>query len=318
MTIKTHKFVAGVLNLLVIVLSMQGLLAILNLNQPEIYARTAFIVGLFYILQILLMYDLHFKIPGALSRARQKHENLAKSLGRNFKIWGSAFWDRIEHLRKWTFLRQWLNYLIVPGIIFWSTVSIFYIHFGFPKIQQLFAALSSLALFLHYFYLKEMFLRKSEQIDQDIFVVLSVVKIYASSIMFGAALALVKRYCLDADYLVFGIFALTFLLIWQALYQHRYINFKNLLITALIAFVMAFLGKVVLVYWGYNHFTAAVFMATCYNFMWGIFHRQLDKALTLKALVEIILVSLIILGMVVSVTNFRAQLIDDCQYELGL
>jgi ABC-type enterochelin transport system permease subunit len=84
----------------------------------------------------------------------------------------------------------------------------------------------------------------------------------------------------------------------------------------LIALIMGIIGQVVYVYWGYNYFTAAVFLTACYNFFWGVFHYRLDKALTRKAFWEILIVSLIIGSMVISVTNFSARLLDSCQYKL--
>jgi hypothetical protein len=93
------KIFLSILNLAVVLGSFEGLIAILNLNQPEIYVRTAFIVGLFYILQIVLLYDLHLKTPGSLERARAKHENIVSGFVRNINIFGSAFWDRCRHFR---------------------------------------------------------------------------------------------------------------------------------------------------------------------------------------------------------------------------
>jgi hypothetical protein len=318
MQLKTQKIITAGLNLIVVVWSFEILITILNLNQPAIFARTAFIVGLFYILQIVLLYDLHFKNKGALGRARQQHGHLVEGMEKNLKVFFSAFWDRCAHLREIKFIKQWLNYLILPGIIFWSTIAIFFVEFGFLKVQQSFAILSSLALFINYFYLKEIFLRGKERVDTDVFVMMSMIKIYASAIAYGASIAIIRRYCLDSRLLVLGIFAITFLLIWQALYQHKKTGIKNLSYALLMSVVMAELGNLVLVYWGYNHFTAAIFLATCYNLMWGVFHYKLDKALTVKALLEILLVSAIILGMIFGVTNFRARLLDDCRYEFSL
>ena len=79
---------------------------------------------------------------------------------------------------------------------------------------------------------------------------------------------------------------------------------------------MAAVGQVVYVYWGYNYFTAAVFLTACYNFFWGIFHYHLDKSLTWRAFWEILIISLIMGGMVISVTNFHARLLDSCQYRV--
>jgi hypothetical protein len=318
MTKRTHRTIAAILNLVVVVGSFEGLISILNLDQPLIYVRTAFIVGLFFILQIVLLYDLHFKTPGSISRAKKKHESLAQGIAKSFKVLGWALWDRCAHFREAKFVKQWLNYLILPGIIFWASISLFFVNFGFPKEQQIFAGLSSIALYLNYFYLKEIFSRGNEMVDPDVFVALSIVKIYASAIVYGASLALIRRYCLPSSLLVLGTFALTFLLVWQALFQHKMTTLKNLGITVLIALLMSQLANLVLVFWGYNYFTAAVFLATCYNLMWAVFHYSLDRSLTWRTFWEILVISVIIAGMVFSVTNFKARILDDCQYTLSL
>ncbi|HVY67304.1 MAG TPA: hypothetical protein VHA30_00180, partial [Patescibacteria group bacterium] len=294
----------------------EALIAIINLNQPALFIRTAAYVSLFYILQIVLLYDLHFKARGSYARARQRHERVPQAALRRLKILGSAFGERFAHLGEWRFLKTWLNYLILPLLIFWSTITIFYVNFGFYREQQIFALLSAAALFFNYWYLKEIFARGRERVDRDIFIVLSMVKIYAGAIAYGASLAIVRYYCLSSAYLALGAFALTFLLIYQALFQHRLMTGRNLLITLVIAGVMSQLANLVIVYWGYNYFTGAVFLAACYNLMWGIFHYQLDRALTWRSLAEILAISLIIMAMLLSVTNFRARLTDACQYRL--
>ena len=88
-------------------------------------------------------------------------------------------------------------------------------------------------------------------------------------------------------------------------------------IAFVISLVMGIVGYGVYVWWGYNNFTAAVFMAACYNLMWGVFHYSLDKALTPRALLEILVISLIIIGMILEVTNFKARILDGCQYYLS-
>jgi hypothetical protein len=331
MSRKIHKTIAAFLNLLVVVGSFEVLISILNLNQPALFLRTAFYVGLFYILQIVLLYDLHYKNRGAFLRAKKKHESVSHAFHKFIKIMGSALWDRVSHLREANFVRQWFNYLILPGIIFWGSIAVFFVNFGFPKIQQIFVFLSSIALILNYWYLKEIFDRgslklseknqehdKSLKVDDDVFVVLSLVKIYASALMLGACLALVRYYCLDAKLLFMSVFGLTFLLLYQALFQHQLINYKNLTGSLIIAFIMALASCVVLVLWGYNYFTAAMFLAALYNLLWGVFHYYLDRSLTWHAFWEILIVSAIVAGMVFSVTNFRAKLLDGCKYEISL
>ena len=318
MTLKTHKAIHAAINLVVAIVSFEALIAIINLNEPVIYIKTAFYIGWFYILQTILLYDLHYKNRGSLERARKQHAGMAASFKRNLKVFLSAFTDRCRHLARWHFFRNWLVYLILPGVIFWGTVCLIFINFGFTRIQQIFAVLSAGALFLNYWYLKEIFSRAKEVVDPDIFVVLSIVKIYASALAYGVIIALIRRYCLDATYAILGTFCTTFLLIFQALFQHRLVNLKNMAITLLICLVMAILSWGVLIFWGYNYFTAAIFLATCYNLMWAIFHHNLDNALTWQNFWEILIVSIIVAAMVLSVTNFKARILDDCRYGFTL
>src|SRR3989344_2642877 len=93
------KVITSALNLIVVVAIFEALIYILNLNQPEIFIRTAFYVGLFYILQIAIFYDLHFKGVAGFER---------------------SVWQRLKHFKQWHFVHNWFNYLILPGIIFWS------------------------------------------------------------------------------------------------------------------------------------------------------------------------------------------------------
>ena len=318
MNSKTGKFFGAILNLCIVVGGFEGLIAILNLNQPDVYARTAFYVGLFYIFQIFLLYDLHLKNPGSFKRAKDLHQGMSHWFVKGCKIVSSALWDRCAHLREGKFFRLWLNYLVLPGMIFWASIAILFVNFGFYRIQQIFVLLSGAALFLNYWYLKEIFSRGRERVDRDIFVAMSVVKVYASAIVYGAIIVMVRRYCLDAHYLTLAVFCCTFLLIYQALFQHRLINIQNLAITLAIAIVMSFIGYGVLVFWGYNYFTAAVFMAACYNLLWAVFHYHLDKALTWSAFWEIFAISVIICAMVFSITNFRARILDDCSYSIPM
>ena len=296
MTQANHKRIYAALTALAVVGTFEGLIAILNLNQPQLFFKTGFYAGLFYIIYVALIYDLHYKDRSGFSASF------------------SAIAARFKHLLDFKFIREWLHYLILPGLIYWGSLAVFFLNFGFPKIQQLVAVFSSAAFLVNYLYLKEIFRRGKETVDRDIFVALSVVKIYASTLVFGAALALVRSYCLSSWFLGAGIFALSFLLIYQALFQHRLINYKNLTASLLMSLAMSAISFFVLVFWGYNYFTAAVFLAACFNLMWGIFHYHLDHALTWQAFWEILVINALIAGMVFGVTNFRAKVFNACSY----
>ncbi len=307
MSIKTQKIISAAINALAAFGGFAVLVKILNLNQVGAYVSTAFYVWLFFALQTIFLYDLHLKNPRAWTRSK----SAASGLG----PWIAALQERMAHFKDWGFFIKWLNYLLLPGIIFWSTISVFFTNFGFIKIQVFFALLSGAALVLNYWYIKEVFSRNKEKADQDVFVGLSMVKIYASALMYGASLSLIRHYCLDPGYFFWGAFALAFLLIYQALYQHRLVNLKNLLITLGISGLMSALAYWTAIFWGYNYISAAIFLGVFYNFFWGVFHYHLDKSLTRRAFAEILIVSVAIAAMALGTTNFKAKIFDSCQYQ---
>ncbi len=318
MHLKTQKIISSFLLSLVVILGFQALIYILNLNQSGLFIKSAGYIWAYLILHIALIYDLHFRDRGGWARAVKKHQNVISTAGRNSKIFFSALADRVAHLRKVTFLRHWVNYLILPSVVFWGTVGVLYVNFGFLKIQEITAVLSSVAVILNYWFLREVVVREEEVVGSDVFITLSVVKIYAVTLAFASSLALVRHYCLSPKYFAVGIFALTFLLIYQALFQHRLISAKNLSLSLGIGFILGLTGYFLIIFWGYNYFTGAVFLAVFYNLLWGLFHYSLDKALNLKVFVEIAVISLLLASMVFSVTNFKAKLLDGCQYRISL
>lgn len=314
MTHKTQKIIATLLIGFAVVAGFEALIYILNLNQAAIYLQVAFWIFLYLMFNIVFLFDLHVKNPGSWQRAKQKHGGVASYFYRQAKTFFSALWDRFEHLHRWSYIRQWLHFLLLPGFIFWASISLFYVNFNFIRIQQTIAVLSSTALILYYWYLKELFYRRKEIMDSDIFIALTVVKIYTIGLLYGAALSMLRYFCLPPLYFSAEVFGFTFLLLYQSLYQHRRINGYTLACAMLIAVMMAAIGQLVYLHWGYNYFTGAIFMAAAYNLFWGVFHYRLDHVLTRQSFFEIVLISVLIASMLFSVTNFRAKILDGCEY----
>lgn len=321
MRIKTQKVITALLIAAASAGGFEALLAIINLNQPVIYLQTAFWIFLYLMLMIVFLFDLHFKKSGSWQRAKQKHTNIPSSVHRHTRIVFTAFWDRFEHLRRWAYIRQWLHFLLLPGFIFWATISLFFTNYSiflssshYWYTQQTLALLSSVALVADYWFLKEVFYRRREVVDSDIFVVLTVIKIYAAGILFAAALAMLRFYCLNPLYYSLEVFGYTFLLVYQALYQHRRINHYTITITLLISLMMGLIGQMVYIYWGYDYYTGAIFMTACYNLFWGIFHYRLDRSLTKQTFIEILAISILVAAMVMTTTNFHARILDGCNY----
>lgn len=312
MDIKKQKFISAILIAIAVLGGFQALIYIVNLNQIKTFVWLVLAIYIYLFLKISLLYDLHFKNPGSLKRARTRHESVSHWANRTTKILLAAFWDRIRHFREWKFLSVWANYLLLPGFIFWATVGIFYINLGRFAIQQIFAFLSALAIIICYWFIKEIYTSKEEKIALNIFAALSSVKIYTALIVYGVILLFTRYYCLEPKYLFLAVFACTFLLIYQALFQHKFINIKNISRILLIAFLQGFIAYEVYLFWGYNYLTAAVFITSFYNLFWGIFHHSLEHTLYKRVFWEIVAVSLFIALLSVSATNFKAQILPGC------
>ena len=314
MTLKRQKIISLVFIVLSLILSLQSLIYIVNLNQIVTFLHLALWIWIYLWVVIFLLYDLHFKNPGALARAKFRHESVTHWFSRSVKITISAFWERISHLRKWQEVRQYLNYLLLPGFIFWATVGIFYVSLGQVKLQEIYALLSTIALGLHYWYLKETFFRHKEVVDEDVFVAMSVVKIYGIALVYAASFVLTRRYCLEPHYFVTAVFCFSFLLIYQALFQHNLIKINTIITTIAISAVLGVLAYFVYINWGYNYLTAAIFLAAFYNLFWATYHYHLDKTLTAKAFFEIFLICMLVAFLVLSNTNFKARILDGCMF----
>lgn len=311
-TLRQQKIISSALIAIVAYGGFEIVVYILNLNQPVLFIKSAFAVWLYLAFKITFLYDLHFKQAGALQRSKKRHEAVSHKVLRIISIILSAVSDRFSHLLKKHHWAQFQNYLILPGLVFWGTVILLYVNMGNVRLQQILILLSGSALVVNYWYLKEVFFRKTEKLDPDIFSGLGGVKIYASTIIFAASLAIMRRFCLDHWYFLAAVFGVTYLLAHQALFQHRMLYLKSMGWVLLLSATQAWLAFFVYSYWGYNYFTAGVVMTAVYNLMWGTLHYHLDKALTKKAFFEMLLVCLIVSAMLISVTNFKARLLDGC------
>ncbi len=310
MNIKNPKLISAALISIVVVGGLQALIYILNLNQLRIYLHVAFWIYIYLILKITLLYDLHYKNPEAWEQLEAKYPGA--KLMQKIKALGKAFWERLAHLRRWSELKQWLNYLILPGFLYWPSVCLFYLHMGDLKTQQLIATLSGFALIFTYWHLKEIFTRKDEQIKTGAITALSLIKLYAAFLVFTSAIGITRHFCLGLEHYALGIFSLSYLLIHQALFQFRLLSLKAVGLTLLFSAIITLFALIVYIHWGLNYFTAGAFLMVWYNFFWNLLHHYAEKHLTWSGLMELLAVTIIASVMLLGATNFRSRISDTC------
>lgn len=312
MTQKTQKKLSAFFVGCATLLGFQSLVYIVNLNQTETFLKTAFWVWLYLSAMILVFFDLHFKTLGGLALARKKHESVGHKLVRAVKIFFSALNYRLSHYFRIKEMKTFLVYLVLPSFLFWFTVAVFYSNMGRTNIQQLYAWISTLSMVVVFWYLKEVFHRKTERVDSDIFAVFSVAKIYTLTLAYSSGLVLMRRYCLQPKFYAVLIFAVSFLLIYQALFQHGLVKIKHLASALGISAVMGVAGYLIYTFWGLNYFSAAIFMAAIYNLMWGSYHYHLDHGLNRKVFFEILIICFAVAFLVFVNTNFKERILGSC------
>jgi hypothetical protein len=295
----------------------EALIYTLRLNEIFLFLRVSLYIYIFLVLKIAVLYDLHFKGRDSWKKAKKKHESVRHRLTRTAKIWLSAIHGRFRHIVHWTYFRQFHNYILLPSLVYWGTIGIIYL--VEPQnfyLQQTFALLSGAALIVCYWYLKEIFYQKKDKIEKSIFQILTVIKLYAAFLLFTASLGVARNFCLDDSLYLSAVFVLTFWLLYQAMFQHNFINANNLVFAFAISAIMMLFAFAVYRGWGVtdtDYLTAGIFLVSWYNFFWGIFHHYLDKEkFSGKVFLEMTVLALLVSSMMVSITNFKARLLFSC------
>lgn len=295
-----HKLLSTLIVTVASFLGFEALSHIIGVYQLKGSLYVAFYVYAFHIFWLTFVFDLHLKKRGVLAIARLNH--------RGTKMFWEAFKNRVAHMRKWEYLRHYQNYLVLPGIIYWGTVTLLFLNPFKYQLKQLIAASSTIALSVAYWYMKEHVSKNLETRDHWL-KVLSIVKLYAAFLIFSAIFGVTLVYAFGATFLFAANLTLTFLLLYQALFQHRLLDFSIFLWIALIAIAQAVLAVAVFSYWNNEYFAAGLVLVAVYNTMWGILHHYLDKTVTKKLVFEYFVMMLFIISFVLATHNFNQRVI---------
>src|SRR5258708_18585191 len=166
---------------------LESLVYIRNLYDPEIYRQnpvyieTSFFIYLILVIWLHFIFDLHFR----------DREPTATGFWHAIKI-------RFKHFANWEHFRYFQNYLILPGLVYWGSIILIGINFGHVKLQQFIAVISSVSLIICYSLFKEIFHRRQLPIEDNHFVILTYVKLYASWVLYAGALGIVWYYCFQS------------------------------------------------------------------------------------------------------------------------
>jgi hypothetical protein len=292
---KTHKAISVFVISLISFIGLESLVYINNLYQPQIFIMASGYVYLFLVIWLHFIFDLHFKDTQHLDAT-----TLWRSIVRRFK-----------HFMVWEHFRYFQNFLILPGLIYWGSIILIGINFQRDRIQHFIAIASSIALVCAYSLFKEVFHQKQTPIQNNHFIVLTYVKVYASWLVYAGSLGIVWYYCLSTWTFYAVVFLVTLMLLYQALFQFCKITLQNLGYAVLVSILMSVASYFVYQNWNVNYFSAGLFMTALYNLFWNLLYQTIKGTRTPRAIAEQFAIFLLIVIMVFGVTNFNAK-IDRC------
>ncbi|OGE73663.1 MAG: hypothetical protein A3I07_02100 [Candidatus Doudnabacteria bacterium RIFCSPLOWO2_02_FULL_42_9] len=278
----------------------QAISTTLSLYQLNSGLYLSLYIYAFHLIWLTFMFDLHLKKRGVLANAKLNHTGVRM-------LW-MALLERFEHLRNWHYFRHYQNYLVLPGIIYWGTVTLLLLNPFNIGLKQILVFSSTIAMAVAYWYMKEHVSRKLEHQDHWI-LVLSLVKLYGAYIIFASTVGVTFYFGFNAFFLSLSVLTLTFFLVYQALFQHRLLNFTIFFWILLIAVMMALVSFWVYSNWNSEYLTAGLVMLAVYNAAWGILHHRLDNTLTKKVAFEYLAMMVFIVTLVFAGHNFNQRIL---------
>ncbi|MGE5393000.1 MAG: hypothetical protein ACM3NH_04625 [Candidatus Saccharibacteria bacterium] len=281
-------------------LGFEALSLALRLYQLQVFALMAVVIYGFHFFWLTFIFDLHLKQRGNLAAGRLL--NL-----KGLRLFFHALKNRLAHLTRWDYFRHYANYLILPGLLYWSTVVILMLNPFRVPLKQTVIAFSTASLVFAYMYFKRVFDKRMEHHEGGL-KVLSLAKLYCAYLCLSAAFGLTVYFGLDGNFLVLGLGLATFLLIYQALFQHDLINLLTLGMIFAIALAVALTGVVVYSIWDTNYFSAGLLLCAVYNLGWGLLHHFSDRNLTARIFWEYTFMSLLLITMILVTHDFRIRI----------
>jgi hypothetical protein len=291
---KNQKFIIVLSAALVSFLGLEAAGMALGYNQVRPFLRISLYVYLFLVFLETFIFDLHLKRIGS------------------WQTFEHSFWKALKERFSYLSVKHhWLhfqNYLLLPGIIFWTTACLLFLNQFDELRKQTWIFLSTLALSLSFWYLKTVFYnhKNASRLARE-FIFLA--KLYASFLSFTVSLGIARYFGYGGIWAGLAVFLLTYLLLYQAFFQHHFVGFstvKFLLGSAVFLGAGAFL---IYSFWNVNFYSGALILTAFYNTIWGIVHHQfIDKNLTRTMVYEYLAVLFVILVIVLGTTNFAQKI----------
>jgi hypothetical protein len=297
---RKNKILSNLIVTIGALLGFEALAFSMNLYQVHIYIFISFVIYFFHVFWLTFLFDLHLKKRGVLANARLNHKGLKM-------VW-EALKDRLSHVKKWHYWQHYQNYLILPGTIYWSVVILMFLSPFKEPLKQLIILTATLSLSIVYWFMREHISRKLEVRERWISV-LALAKLFAAFLIYSAILGMAWYYGFDWTMIFLSVFAMTFLLIYQALFQHGLFKFQVALGVFIISFLVSVVALWVYKFWNMDYFTGGLVMLAFYNAFWGMIHHFLEKSLTKKVFWEYFFMLILVISILLASHNFGQRVI---------
>ncbi|OGE88095.1 MAG: hypothetical protein A3J07_01540 [Candidatus Doudnabacteria bacterium RIFCSPLOWO2_02_FULL_49_13] len=295
-----QKFLSTLIVTIGAFLGFEALAYSIGLYQLRQSLYLSFYIYAFHIFWLTFIFDLHLKNRGVLAAVWIE--------GWDLKIIWKALLQRFDYMFNWHHFRHFQNYLVLPGLLYWSAVTLLFLNpFNFG-LKQALVLFTTIAMGVTYWFMKEHISRRLEAIDWWIRI-LSIAKLFAAFLVYSALIGITFHFGYDATFLLLAVSTVTFLLIYQALFQHNLLNFSILLWIVIASLVMAIVSLWVYSNWNTQYFTAGVVMLAVYNSLWGILHHYLDGTLTRKIVFEYLVMMILVVSVLFASHNFNQRIV---------
>jgi hypothetical protein len=294
-----HKVVSVIIATVCVYFGFQALDLILGIYQVETYFTVAWYVFAFHVFWLTFIFDLHLKRSGHLAHARVHFKGA--------RILWEALKNRVRHLYHWNYLRHYLNYLILPAVLYWSVIVLMYLNPFHELFKDALIVASTAATAVAYWYLKEAFSHHME-LHHSGLKVLSLVKIFTAYLSYTSLIALGWYFGLSLSVMLPVVFIISFLLLYQALFQHRLLRWDVYPAMLMFATLMSLVFAAVFQSWNVNYYTAGLMVGVVYNGAWSILHRYLDRTLNWKILWEYAFMLVVLVSLILATHDFQGRI----------
>lgn len=271
----------------------------LEIYQLRTFVSLSVYIFLFHIFWLTFIFDLHLKKRSVLANLRPTHSGWALAI--------RALKDRTSHLANWHYLRHYINFLVLPSLIYWSCTILIFLNPFQNLVKQLVIISSTLFLAVAYWHFKKVYSRNLE-IHAVPIKILSLVKLFTAFLVYSAALGYVWYFGYGSGVLMFVVFFSTLGMLYQAVFQHRLLGPRTLHFMLLISALVSAASLMVYDLWNIEYFTGGLVMLAVYNLFWGMLHHKMEGNLNAKLVFEYLLMTILFLSILVGGHNFGPRI----------